>query len=85
MRIVQIEEEKDRAEFAERAAHHFNENRWAYTYASGDPKAGELLAFRWNSENVLVVRLDESFEPSVYGIRQFGINNELAPLEPTNI
>lgn len=80
MRIVYTSHEQEQARFAEEAANYFRENPHSFTYADGDPEAGELFAIRWNSFTVLVVRLAEDFEPLCYPTVQF-FSGDLPPLK----
>lgn len=80
MRIVNIAQDQAGAEFAGKAASAMAANPKLYTWAEGDPTAGELLAIRWNSFTVLVVRLDECCDVSLYATNQL-IGEDLPPLE----
>jgi hypothetical protein len=58
--------ERQRLEFAEKAAKHFADNPKHFTYTEGgDITSGCLLAIRWGLGNdcVLVVKLDEQELP----------------------
>lgn len=66
MRIVNMAEDKAAQEFADKARADFVANPHHRTYGDDNPTAGELLAFRWNACCVLVVRLDEGYEPRLF-------------------
>lgn len=65
MKMVYINEHRELADFAERAARKFAENDGLVTYTDIVIDKAGFLALRWGSANdcVLVVRLDEYFEP----------------------
>jgi len=75
MTIVNIETDKEAAEFARRASENFRDNPKYYTFSDGDPECGQLFAIRWNSFAVLVVRLHEDTPVRVYPIHQFNIKD----------
>jgi hypothetical protein len=79
MRIVFTHREKENEAFAAKAADWFKNNPKCYTYAEGDPKPGCLFAIRWNPYTVLIVKLDEEFEPLCYPTVQF-FTGDLPPL-----
>lgn len=81
MRIINITNEKENAEFAEKAANHFRAHAQSFTYADGDPTAGELMAIRWNPFTVLIIQLSADFCPLLYPTAQFfpGDLPELTP------
>ena len=81
MREVFPDDEKEFEQFAETASKYFKENPHCYTYAEGDPAAGQLLAIRWNTMAVLILRVDGEFEPLIYTVRRF-IGDDLPPLKP---
>ncbi|MCJ7409533.1 hypothetical protein LPQ06_28485, partial [Klebsiella pneumoniae] len=58
---------RERMAFAERAAMHFADHPEHWTYADGNPEAGELLALRWGllDRAVLVLRVSDE-EPVIY-------------------
>lgn len=78
---VNIENQREMNAFAEKAATDFRDHPKHYTFADGDPKEGELLAIRWNSIAVLVVRLGE-MKPHIYPVHQL-IGKDLPPMEPS--
>lgn len=63
--MTTIQQHRELADFAEMAAKAFASNEQMATFSKGLPTAGDLLALRWGLGNdcVLVVRLDENFEP----------------------
>ena len=65
MRIVNQTRDKAARDLAELAARYWLANPGTYTYADGDPAAGELLAIRWNSYTVMVVQLNDE-EPLLF-------------------
>jgi len=64
-KMTTLQEHVALSEFAERAARSMENNKDIYTYSDGQPAPGQLLALRWGLGNdcVLVVRLDDDFEP----------------------
>ena len=68
MRMIRISEEREIENFARMAAEKFEENGELYSLSVCNPEAGGYLALRWGSRDdcVLVVKLDELFEPRVY-------------------
>tara|TARA_R110000868_G_scaffold130260_4_gene339867 strand:- start:1096 stop:1359 length:264 start_codon:yes stop_codon:yes gene_type:complete len=80
MRIISITNTKEEQDFAKRAIEEMAKNDRHYTYADGDPKPGCLFAIRWNPFTVLVVKLDDSHEPSCYPVNQF-IGKDFPPLK----
>jgi hypothetical protein len=80
MRSIRICSQEESAVFARKASEHFRDNPRAYTFAEGDPVAGELMAIRWNSFAVLLIRLSEDSEPSIYATAQF-FPGDLPPLQ----
>jgi hypothetical protein len=75
MKIMSFSRIQESREFAKRAAEHFLENQKSYTFAESDPEPGGLFAIRWNSFTVLVVKLDETFEPECWPTQEL-INAE---------
>lgn len=82
MIVVDIHQQAAALELAKEAAKHFAANPANYTYAKDNPRQGELLAIRWNRYTVLVVRIDDTFVPSLYPTNAMGIP-ELPPIKPT--
>jgi len=80
MRIVSITASKKEQDFAQKAVEYMSTHPSSYTYADGYPKAGELLAIRWNPFTVLVIMLDEVHEPACYRTYDF-IRKDLPPLK----
>ena len=70
MRMTNIHEERAQQDFAERAAAAFKSdpNMRTYDEVPGDPEPGQLFAVRWGvaGQAVLVVKLDDCHEPTVY-------------------
>ena len=68
MRMVKVEEEMEQIRFAEKAARYFALRPPAYAYSDGEFSPGSLLALRYglNSDCVLVLKLDDKFEPTNY-------------------
>lgn len=81
MTIIDISRDKEAADFAQKAAEDFRDHPNHYTYAEGDPKAGEFFAIRWNSFTVLVVRLHEDEQVRLYTTHQL-IKSDLPRLQP---
>lgn len=69
MRHVYMNDEKERIEFAERAAKHFAANPKHWSFTDEDIAPGVLLALRWGLGNdcVAVLKLDSEFTPVIYG------------------
>lgn len=67
-RLVNMADEIERMAFANRAGLHFADHPKHWTFAEGDPEAGELLALRWglHGRAVLVLRVAEEV-PVIYG------------------
>src|SRR3990167_4128231 len=67
-KVVYLPEQEKLLEFAKTAAAHFESHPKHYSYG-GLPDPGEYLALRWGSHMraVLVLKLDEYFEPTIYG------------------
>jgi len=65
MRMTSMKETTEVLEFAKAAAKKFAENQNYTTFTTGPMEPGVLLAIRWGmgDDCVLVVRLDEFFEP----------------------
>lgn len=68
MRMVKVEEEMEKIRFAERAARYFALHPKCDTCVDGDIEPGCLLAVRWgiNKDCVLILKLDDHFEPTNY-------------------
>lgn len=68
MRMTRIEQAVDETDFAQEAAEAFAGDPGMATYSDGDIEAGCLLAIRWGLRNdcVMVVRLDDAYDPTVY-------------------
>lgn len=68
MRMTRIDSEKERSEFACRAANHFSKNPHHFTYTDKEIEADAFLAIRFGMDYdcVVVVKLDEFFEPINY-------------------
>jgi hypothetical protein len=69
MRMVRVNEEAERLDFADRAAKCFEERPEVRTYTdSGKVEQGELFAVRWgmDADCVVVLKVDEYFEPANY-------------------
>lgn len=79
MKIIYISQEQENAKFAELAANEFKKNAKLYTFAESDPKPGKLMAIRWNPFTVLIIKLDEEYEPLAYPTSQF-FQGDLPPL-----
>ena len=74
MKVVYVHEERAVIDFAERAANFFAESPIHMTYSEGSPLEGDaiqgqLFAVRWGiaDQAVLVFKVDEYFEPRIYG------------------
>ena len=65
-RLTTVAQEREQIEFAEKAALHFASHPEHSSF--GEIKQGEYLALRWGLGNdcVLVLKLDEYFEPVNY-------------------
>jgi len=81
MHSVNIDDQLEQAIFAEKATKHFNDHPQSFTFAKDDPKAGELMAIRWNPYTVMIIRLHEDFDPQLYSVHQF-IKTDLPKLQP---
>jgi hypothetical protein len=67
MKLVNINTQQEAEDFARLSATSFDSFPKTYVYTAGDdPECGEYMAIRWNDHALLVVRLDESFEPAIY-------------------
>jgi hypothetical protein len=77
MRLINLKEEKEYAAFAEDAANEFQQNSALTSYSKNGIKEDELLALRWNNASVLVLKVSDMMEPSLYQVRNFGM--ELLP------
>lgn len=77
MRLVHEETLLEELEFARRAAKHFAAEPKHASFTSGEIEPGCLIALRWGLGNdcVLVLKLDEFHEPTIYGeiVRQFQV------------
>ncbi len=82
MKVVNLTQIRASEAFVRKAAEHFNSHPSHYTYSEGDPKAGELFAVRWNAFTVLLVKLDEGFEPECWPSVQF-VGTDFPKLQPT--
>ncbi len=75
MRHIYMSSVKEEIGFVEKAAKHFAEHPEHNTYTDGEIVSGGMFAVRWGlgDDCVLVMKLDDSFEPTVYGqlIRAF--------------
>jgi len=76
---VNVRVQQNCADFAKQAAEYFRDNPSSYTFADGNPIPGELLAIRWNTLAVLVIRLAEE-QPLCYPVWQF-IKQDLPKLK----
>lgn len=70
MKVMDLTQIRANEAFARKATDHFTAHPSHYTYAEGDPQPGELLAIRWNDFTVLIVKLDESFQPECWPVVQ---------------
>ena len=68
MRMTTRADELEQLAFAEKAAADFKANPKHYSYTDGAIKPGALLALRWGlgEDCVLVLKLDDSHEPTNY-------------------
>jgi len=68
MIVLDLDEEQRILDFAKKAAVNFRDTR-NVTYTSGEIAEGCLFAVMWGcaDTSVLVFKLDESFEPRVFG------------------
>ena len=69
MRLINPNQEKEAFEFAERAARAFLDDEKMCSYTDdGNIERGQYLALRWGLDNgcVLVLKIDDGFEPRVY-------------------
>lgn len=77
MRMINLEIDTEREEFARRAAVHFAENSKLYTYTDGNIEPGCWFALRFGLGNdcVVVFKLDEFDEPTNYQqlIREYSV------------
>jgi hypothetical protein len=81
VRLVNITEDAAALAMARKAGETFKGRDRAYTESqSEDPKAGEFFMVRWTPFSVLVVKLEEAFEPRVYETWALGVG-ELPPLK----
>jgi hypothetical protein len=77
MKLVKLREGRAMARFAERAAEHFHAHPAHYTFADGDPEAGELLAIRWNCATVMIIKPED--DPVLYDSEEL-IGESLPPI-----
>jgi len=82
MRLISIDKDAKHTDFARKATEWFNDHPQHYTFAEGDPEKGELFAVRWSTISVLVIQIDQDFEPLIYPVFPF-IKSDLQPLQPT--
>ncbi len=68
MNATTIERERERQDFALRAAAAFAKSKDVVTYSDGDLVAGAYLALRWGilDRGVLVLRISKDEEPTRY-------------------
>ena len=68
MRTVKVEEEMEKISFAERASRYFALHPECLSFSDADIVPGCLLALRWGlgDDCVLVLKLDDHFEPTNY-------------------
>lgn len=68
MRMVRVEEEMEQIRFAERASRYFSLHPECQSFSDADIVPGCLLALRWGLDDdcVLVLKLDDQFEPTNY-------------------
>lgn len=83
MKLINIHDQHAAEQFAREAAEHFADNPKHYVFSREEPAAGAMLAVRWNRATVLVCKLDDGVEPTLYSVGQFGIEL-LPPLKPTD-
>lgn len=69
MRITYIEDELEVMEFVQKAAKAFEQDPQLRTFTDEDIKPDCLFAVRWGlgDDGVLVFKLHDAFEPTVYG------------------
>ena len=68
MRMVKVEDEMEQIRFAEKAARYFALHPECQSFSDIDLSPGCLLALRWGigDDCVLVLKLDDQFEPTIY-------------------
>lgn len=68
MKHIYLEDKKEEEEFVLVAAKHFKDNPEHSTFTLSDIKAGCWFAMLWglNNNGVLVFKLDDDFEPTIY-------------------
>lgn len=68
MRMVKVEDEMEQIRFAEKAARYFALHPECQSFSDIDLSPGCLLALRWGigDDCVLVLKLDDQFEPTNY-------------------
>ena len=68
MRMVKVDDEMEQIRFAEKAARYFALHPTIKSYTESDISRGCLLALRWGLDDdcVLVLKLDDNFEPTNY-------------------
>ena len=68
MRQIDVNEQIEEIEFAKRAANFFEKSDHHYSFTDGDVEQGCKIALRWGlgRDCVLVIKLDEFFEPIIY-------------------
>ena len=68
MRMVKVEEEMEQIRFAERAARYFALHTECYSFSDVDLSPGCFLALRGGVDKncVMVVKIDDKFEPTNY-------------------
>jgi hypothetical protein len=69
MRVLYPDDVRFQLEFVERAVECFQGDPHIRSYADYDVGPGCLLALRWGSagQAVMVLRVDEAFDPVIYG------------------
>lgn len=62
MKLINLTKQKETTQFAKQANEYFKQHSMMYSYGVEHPPApGDLIALRWNSETVAVLRIaDES-------------------------
>lgn len=82
MKIINPRQDAESQAFAKKAADTFRDKPELFTYADGDPVAGELFAIRWNPFTVLVIRLHGDFEPECHSVYNLGHKADFPKLSP---
>lgn len=69
MKHVTLGEEEEKQAFVKEAALYFSKNKDKWSYTSGPIVAGCYFALRWglSDDCVLLFKLDENLEPTIYG------------------